>query len=727
MLRSEINEFKESLNKTELPSSSAMRSHNQQPRNIASSPTNEAHDADFSFESTYQDLSYEDSLGIEKQVLEELGKHDGHHRYEARTIAGKEQVPDTDQSKRISPRKSPKKSPNKHHVSPAKTGVSTTPEISPVKKVKSVTTTPDNSKNDSLTPDISPIKAAATSTPLKTSPEKCSVEVSHDEKARDENFIRIEQGSLPLSSQVEKQPTKSPPKRKSSSPVNVERSGIQFGENDESNPFLLDTSKAQTPVTEVLHKSREIEPEIQARNPQRLLDRAAISDSTEEFSPETSPIKKMKKKASFGILPTTNVKNTPTSASSNPTIDTAKDNTKKIKKKKSWGWLRERSASLSSIDAQNLPPLPENKSAPSRSFSNPEIASTDLEDEDMETTPRRTASAGTHTDSSGKENLISKFFKKKKAPASVGNGNRSSASSIRSVESKESGVTVDYESDSDIKLVKKSTGLFKKKSKVKLLEKEREKVKSTLDSLDLDLKRELNSPDMEIDTDSYFAHNKENVTPVEPKAVAMDKEKEKTESVEFHKEESPEIQTIETPALLELENEGLENDEMNEEESKPLTTLEVQEKLKKSIKRTSKANQPIEFTDSAFGFPLPPPSQSTLIMLDYRFPVHVERAIYRLSHLKLANPKRSLREQVLLSNFMYAYLNLVDHTLHMEHMSNGVSLDLEEEDENEENGAQFGDNIIQDGDDEVLPNGEPIHIDLDIVDVENINTSSIEV
>lgn len=53
-------------------------------------------------------------------------------------------------------------------------------------------------------------------------------------------------------------------------------------------------------------------------------------------------------------------------------------------------------------------------------------------------------------------------------------------------------------------------------------------------------------------------------------------------------------------------------------------------------------------------------------MIDYRFPVHVERAIYRLSHLKLANPKRSLREQVILSNFMYAYLNLVDHTLHLE-------------------------------------------------------------
>lgn len=104
-------------------------------------------------------------------------------------------------------------------------------------------------------------------------------------------------------------------------------------------------------------------------------------------------------------------------------------------------------------------------------------------------------------------------------------------------------------------------------------------------------------------------------------------------------------------------------------EDKPTSTLEVQERLKKSIKRTSRANQPIEFTDSAFGFPLPPPSHSTLVMIDYRFPVHVERAIYRLSHLKLANPKRSLREQVLLSNFMYAYLNLVDHTLHLEQMT----------------------------------------------------------
>jgi hypothetical protein len=45
-----------------------------------------------------------------------------------------------------------------------------------------------------------------------------------------------------------------------------------------------------------------------------------------------------------------------------------------------------------------------------------------------------------------------------------------------------------------------------------------------------------------------------------------------------------------------------------------------------------------------------------------RFPIHIERAIYRLSHLKLANPRRPLHQQVLLSNFMYSYLALVQQT-----------------------------------------------------------------
>ena len=36
-----------------------------------------------------------------------------------------------------------------------------------------------------------------------------------------------------------------------------------------------------------------------------------------------------------------------------------------------------------------------------------------------------------------------------------------------------------------------------------------------------------------------------------------------------------------------------------------------------------------------------------------RYPIHVERAVYRLSHIKLANPRRPLYEQVLISNLMW--------------------------------------------------------------------------
>ena len=39
-----------------------------------------------------------------------------------------------------------------------------------------------------------------------------------------------------------------------------------------------------------------------------------------------------------------------------------------------------------------------------------------------------------------------------------------------------------------------------------------------------------------------------------------------------------------------------------------------------------------------------------------RYPILEERAIYRMAHIKLANPRRALYSQVLLSNFMYSYL-----------------------------------------------------------------------
>lgn len=61
-----------------------------------------------------------------------------------------------------------------------------------------------------------------------------------------------------------------------------------------------------------------------------------------------------------------------------------------------------------------------------------------------------------------------------------------------------------------------------------------------------------------------------------------------------------------------------------------------------------------------YEIPVHQQSDRSFIMMRHRFPLHIERAIYRLSHMKLANPRRPLLQQVLLSNFMYAYLNLIN-------------------------------------------------------------------
>lgn len=54
-----------------------------------------------------------------------------------------------------------------------------------------------------------------------------------------------------------------------------------------------------------------------------------------------------------------------------------------------------------------------------------------------------------------------------------------------------------------------------------------------------------------------------------------------------------------------------------------------------------------------------PPQRELKADIDYswtRFSILEERAIYRMAHIKLANPRRPLYSQVLLSNFMYSYL-----------------------------------------------------------------------
>ena len=72
-----------------------------------------------------------------------------------------------------------------------------------------------------------------------------------------------------------------------------------------------------------------------------------------------------------------------------------------------------------------------------------------------------------------------------------------------------------------------------------------------------------------------------------------------------------------------------------------------------------------------------------------RYPIHVERAIYRLSHIKLANPRRALYEQVLISNLMFWYLGVINKTQQQTVSSRPESSPAsakDEEDEEEEEG-----------------------------------------
>lgn len=76
------------------------------------------------------------------------------------------------------------------------------------------------------------------------------------------------------------------------------------------------------------------------------------------------------------------------------------------------------------------------------------------------------------------------------------------------------------------------------------------------------------------------------------------------------------------------------------------------EEKEKSVKKTQHLKVPEE----------PPPYKPLVPDVDYnwtRFPLLEERAIYRMAHIKLANPRRPLLSQVLLSNFMYSYLAIV--------------------------------------------------------------------
>lgn len=397
---------------------------------------------------------------------------------------------------------------------------------------------------------------------------------------------------------------------------------------------------------------------------------------------------------------------------------------KVLNKKKSWPWAKERSVSASSVEGDlsaveesevnTVPtrsvstPTPEVKSPTESTFSTQENILQEVPAAQQLSIRKSSSKQPASKEGSGKENMISKLFRKKKSASGL-------ESSLHGARKTVTDSTLENESDLEPRTghsggKKMSGGIFKKKNRTSS-EKERHKEatlvkQKSLNSLNSGDSSEMSEEGKRRSSDSKVSRSRKTRT----SNASSDREMEKTNSKESRRTASKESN---------MDVDEAENaDEANDDGSHPLkTTLDVQEKLKKSIRRTSRANQPIQFTDSAFGFPLPPPSQSTLVMLDYRFPVHVERAIYRLSHLKLANPKRSLREQVLLSNFMYAYLNLVDHTLHLEQQMNNDSEGEKEHKEVAFAGDEVMDDDKEEGRDELEANiGDTITIDLDIAD-----------
>ncbi|KAK6462680.1 hypothetical protein DFJ63DRAFT_169425 [Scheffersomyces coipomensis] len=707
LLRSEINEFKESLNKSESTVSTTSSSTKTLIEKEVEKDTTPA--IEFSFDTSIQDISYEDSLGFEKQVLGEFDRISPNFN-DINTDDPIELKDDDDEDI------------NENEFISKSSPIETPVEVSPVKETKS-----------------SPIKLKSPS-PKKKSERKTSP------------------SKIPVDKDVS---TTTTPHVISLSKNGHENPFVEHDESPYPSPTINDSEVYKKDSSKELKSDNE-----KNQHHSHLLFSKSQPDHSDESSVETSPNKKMKKKKSFALL-------------GNSVSEDSKNTTNKIKKKKSWGWLRDRSNSVSSFENNsNLPPLPETSinKVPPRSISNPEITNKNLDDDafevsddeidldadedidlDSTNTKRSVSENAIHGKnkqeySSNKENMITKLFKRKK-PIVV------QETKVQTLDdsSSTSGVTVDYDSDNDGKLkhqqIKGSSLLFKKKNKKTVKQDKDIKYEDMIIDTDTYFKKDQNKKIDESKVDEVVSRRKSPVSVNEE--VSNDQNKEilslgpqsESKKEEKLKEETGNDEIIESKVDLEHDEQQQEEGDEIDKDKPAQTTLEVQEKLKKSIKRTSKANQPIVFTDSAFGFPLPPPSQSTLVMLDYRFPVHVERAIYRLSHLKLANPKRSLREQVLLSNFMYAYLNLVDHTLHLEQQLNNSGIEGQEvtvgtltgeEDVEMSNDLEpqersvhrkgngriiFDDGIIHE--DEV-EDDQAIEIDLDVAKIENIQSTGIE-
>lgn len=89
--------------------------------------------------------------------------------------------------------------------------------------------------------------------------------------------------------------------------------------------------------------------------------------------------------------------------------------------------------------------------------------------------------------------------------------------------------------------------------------------------------------------------------------------------------------------------------------SKSLNSLRKKQSTESALKR-----MPLPASLKKKQSTAPPPRPPRPPIVHTRYPVNTERAIYRLSHVKLSNARRPLRQQVVISNMMFWYLSITE-------------------------------------------------------------------
>ncbi|KAF2123546.1 hypothetical protein P153DRAFT_371602 [Dothidotthia symphoricarpi CBS 119687] len=116
-----------------------------------------------------------------------------------------------------------------------------------------------------------------------------------------------------------------------------------------------------------------------------------------------------------------------------------------------------------------------------------------------------------------------------------------------------------------------------------------------------------------------------------------------------------------------LDREGVKLEEERKKESSRKTSSDIKKEKEPGLlssifgggKKKSSEKELAPKKHTSRGLSPEPPPRILKPDIDYnwtRFSILEERAIYRMAHIKLANPRRELYSQVLLSNFMYSYL-----------------------------------------------------------------------